>query len=155
MKRKIKCKKDKKENLFLNTWFTLITIWFWTPAVTFQDWNSYNLTFGGICFFFCLRSISPLSTRLLGVRDRCHARLLLEYSVEGPLGHWCFIRHLASPKYIVAECRHIFISGFELSRSWQSPELTASLLVNYSVKYHRNGTRRFFHFVSTYTIKIG
>ena len=53
--------------------------------------------------------ISPLSTLLFGVRDFCHARLL-EHSAKWPLGYWWFIRHHASATYIVAECRHFFIS---------------------------------------------
>ena len=65
-----------------------------------------NLIIDRIRFFsFCRPSISPLSTRLLGVRDRCHARLLLEHSAEGPLGYWWLIRHFASAIYIVAKCR--------------------------------------------------
>ena len=99
----------KKENLFLNTWFTLITIWFWAPAVTFQDWSSYNLTFGEICSF-------------LRVRDRCHAPLLLEHSVERPLGHRWLIRHFGDihsrqvPLHLYLHHRSI---GFEGCRSWQ------------------------------------
>ena len=85
MSRKIKKKEiedeNKKENLFLNTLFTLLTVYFRTSAVTFQDRSSYNLTFDRIrLFFLCHSSISPLSTRLLGVRDRCCVPLLLEHS---------------------------------------------------------------------------
>ena len=46
----------KKGNLFPNT---LITIYFRTPAVTFQDWSSYNLTFRGIRFFFFFFFATP------------------------------------------------------------------------------------------------
>ena len=107
----------------MNTWFTLITIWFWAPAVTFQDWSSYNLTFVGIYFFLlCHPPISPLSTRLLGVRDRCHASLLLEYSVEGPLGYQWLIRHLGDI-HCCQVLPHLYLHhqsiGFEGCQSWQ------------------------------------
>ena len=66
---------------------------------------SHFVVRNGMNHLFCRPSISPLSTRLLGVRDRCHAWLLLEHSAEGPLGYWWLIRHFASAIYIVAKCR--------------------------------------------------
>ena len=63
-KEKIKVTKKNKRIYFLYSEFTLTAILFWAPAVTFQDWSSYNLTFGNICFFFvCHPSISPLPCR--------------------------------------------------------------------------------------------
>ena len=90
-----------------------------------RDWSSYNLNFDWSCFFFlCHPSISPLSTRLLGVHDRCHARLLLEHSAEGSLGYRWFIRHFGD-----IHCRwmppnlylHHQSIGFEMCRSWHYP----------------------------------
>ena len=72
------------------------------------------LTFDRICFLsLCHPSISPLSTRLLGVHDRCpHAffsniRQKDYWDIDGSLGTLTI--------YIVAECRHIFISVIGLS----------------------------------------
>ena len=42
--------KGERENLFLNALFTLIKIYSRNPAVIFQDWSSYNLTFDRIRF---------------------------------------------------------------------------------------------------------
>ena len=136
----------KKGNLFPNA---LITIYFRTPAVTFQDWSSYNLTFRGIrfFFFFCHPSISPLCTRLLGVCHRCHARLLLEHSAEEPLGYWWFIRHLASAIYIVAKCRHIFISVISPSVPKRSLILMWLMLQSRPFIYTSRGRVEKFKFV--------
>ena len=104
--------KIKKERIyFLTLGLTLTTVYFRSPAVTFQDWSSYNLTFDRIrLFFLCHTSIYPLSTRLLGV----HARLLLEHSAKGSLGYWWLIRHFALVIYIVVECRRIIVDKSKL-----------------------------------------
>ena len=91
MKRKIKCNKKNKRIYFLNSKFTLIAIWFWAPAVTFQD-KLLQFDFRWDLFYFFF--VTPRYPHYaVDVRDRCHAPLLLEHSEEEPLGYRWLIRH--------------------------------------------------------------
>ena len=96
---------------FPRAWsYTLRTHTCLVLPVIFQDWSSYNLTFGRIRLFFPLSPVSiPTIHAFVKLPHRCHARLLLENSAEGPSGYWWLIRLLASAIYVVAKCRHIFI----------------------------------------------
>ena len=101
--RKIKKEIKKKKKLYFYFVYTLIRH-FWALGVTVRDWNSYNLTFGGICFFFVYHS-SIIPTILQAYRT---VATLLEHSMEGPLGHRWLIRHFGDIHY--RQSRHIPIS---------------------------------------------
>ena len=68
--------------------FTLTAIWFWAPAVTFQDWSSHNPTLGGICLFLARHpSISPPPCRRTRPLQRLqNTRWRDRWDINDPLG---------------------------------------------------------------------
>ena len=124
MKRKIKCKKIKK----IKKEFTFEHLVYTNCDVVLnssRDFSRLKLLQFDFRWDLFLFSLLPLNIRtihaLLGVRDRCHACLLLEHSAEGSLGYRWLLRNFGGihcrqvPPHLYLHHRSI---GFEGCRSW-------------------------------------
>lgn len=117
---------NKRENLYLNTLFTLITMYFRTAAVTFQGWKgSYNLP---LSMRFDSFSLSPLNIATIHAFVRCprplsrtpSSRTFGERTVEISMVRFGVIHcRRVPPTSLFPSSAHLFRSAAWLPGLWR------------------------------------